>query len=452
MDNLRVLVPSGVLGLGFDLDALKNGLRRKPNIICIDGGSTDSGPHSLGSSTSKYSRSAIKSEWKTLMKAREEIKVPLLIGSSGTCGTDEMVDWMEQITTELAKEMGHSLKIAKLYCEQDKNFIKESFLKQKIYPLDPHPRLDVDVIQDMSHIVALAGAEQIQACIQTGADIIIAGRTTDTAIISALPLMKGANPGGSWHGAKIAECGALCSNNPTSGVVLVEFDETGFTVEAMASNASCTPESVAAHMLYENADPFILYEPGGYMDVKSANYKQEDNGKVRVDGAKWCNADNYNVKLEGAKITGYQTSLLALLREKNYVENAKTWVNNLSNFLEKQIEQKMELDTSAYSLQFRIIGVNGTLGDLETKVNIPTEVGILCIITSPKASISNEIAKLINPFLLHYPLTNNEELPTFAFPYSPVHSERGAVYEFALNHTLELNHPMEVFKIETLEV
>ena len=264
--------------------------------------------------------------------------------------------------------------------------------------------------------------------------------------------MKGANPGGSWHGAKIAECGALCSNNPTSGVVLIEFDETGFTVEAMASNASCTPESVAAHMLYENADPFILYEPGGYMDVKNANYKQEDNGKVRVDGAKWYNADNYNVKLEGAKITGYQTSLLALLREKNYVENAKTWVNNLSNFLKKQIEQKMELDTSLYSLEFRIIGVNGTLGDLETKVNVPTEVGILCIITSPKASISNEIAKLINPFLLHYPLTNNEELPTFAFPYSPVHSERGAVYEFALNHTLQLNHPMEVFKIETLEV
>ena len=112
----------------------------------------------------------------------------------------------------------------------------------------------------------------------------------------------------------------------------------------------------------------------------------------------------------------------------------------------------MELDTSLYSLEFRIIGVNGTLGDLETKVNVPTEVGILCIITSSKASISNEIAKLINPFLLHYPLTNNEELPTFAFPYSPVHSERGAVYEFALNHTLQLSHPMEVFKIETLEV
>jgi hypothetical protein len=386
------------------------------------------------------------------MKAREEAKIPLLIGSSGTCGTDEMVDWMEDITIELAEEMGQSIKITKLYCEQNKEFIKTSFKKQKISSLDPSPKLDADIIHDMSHIVALAGAEQIQECIKTGADIILAGRTTDTAIISALPLMKGADPGGSWHGAKIAECGALCSNNPTSGVVLVEFDKSGFTVEAMASNASCTPESVAAHMLYENADPFILYEPGGYMDVTNANYRLEKNGKVRVDGANWLKSGTYNVKLEGAKITGYQTSLLVLLRDQNYVENAKTWVSKLSNFLKKQIKEKMELDTPLYSLEFRLIGVNGTLGELETKVSEPTEVGVLCIITSKKTSISNEIAKLINPFLLHYPLTDNEELPTFAFPYSPVHSDRGCVYEFVLNHTLELNHPMEAFRIKISEV
>jgi hypothetical protein len=363
-----------------------------------------------------------------------------------------MVDWMEDITIELAEEMGQSIKITKLYCEQNKEFIKTSFKKQKISSLDPSPKLDADIIHDMSHIVALAGAEQIQECIKTGADIILAGRTTDTAIISALPLMKGADPGGSWHGAKIAECGALCSNNPTSGVVLVEFDKSGFTVEAMASNASCTPESVAAHMLYENADPFILYEPGGYMDVTNANYRLEKNGKVRVDGANWLKSGTYNVKLEGAKITGYQTSLLVLLRDQNYVENAKTWVSKLSNFLKKQIKEKMELDTPLYSLEFRLIGVNGTLGELETKVSEPTEVGVLCIITSKKTSISNEIAKLINPFLLHYPLTDNEELPTFAFPYSPVHSDRGCVYEFVLNHTLELNHPMEAFRIKTSEV
>ena len=48
MIPIKVLVPSGVLGLGFDLEALNNGVENNPDIISIDGGSTDSGPYSLG--------------------------------------------------------------------------------------------------------------------------------------------------------------------------------------------------------------------------------------------------------------------------------------------------------------------------------------------------------------------------------------------------------------------
>ena len=48
MKSTKVLVPSGVLGLGFDLKALNSGIKKKPDIIAIDGGSTDSGPYSLG--------------------------------------------------------------------------------------------------------------------------------------------------------------------------------------------------------------------------------------------------------------------------------------------------------------------------------------------------------------------------------------------------------------------
>ena len=158
----KVLVPSGVLGLGFDFKALKLGILKKPDIISIDGGSTDSGPASLGSGTSKYSRAAIKSEWKILMQARSEAKIPLIVGSCGTCGTNGMVDWMEEITHELSKELGQSLKITKLFCEQEKEFIKKKFKSNKIYPLDPAPELNLKTIDEMSNIVALAGAEQIQ--------------------------------------------------------------------------------------------------------------------------------------------------------------------------------------------------------------------------------------------------------------------------------------------------
>ena len=264
--------------------------------------------------------------------------------------------------------------------------------------------------------------------------------------------MNGIDPGSAWHGAKIAECGALCSSNPTSGVVIVEFDKTGFNVEAMSDSAICTPESVSAHMLYENADPYILYEPGGYMDVTNACYQSINSRKVRVHGGLWISSKKYTVKLEGARVSGYQTSLLVLLRDINYVKNALKWTEKLSIFLSKEIKQRMNLDSQEYSLNFRHIGLNAVLGDLEKNIGNPSEVGVLCIITSKTPNVCTEIAKLINPFLLHFPLTVDEELPTFAFPYSPVHSDRGCVYEFALHHVLELNDPMDAFQIKTLEV
>ena len=57
----KILIPSGALGLGYDRDALMRGIELQPDLIAIDGGSTDSGPHYLGTGTSKYSRSSIKS-------------------------------------------------------------------------------------------------------------------------------------------------------------------------------------------------------------------------------------------------------------------------------------------------------------------------------------------------------------------------------------------------------
>lgn len=68
-------------------------------------------------------------------------------------------------------------------------------------------------------------------------------------------------------------------------MILVEFDESGFSVEAMAEDAICTPHSVSAHMLYENVDPYILYEQGGYLDVTGATYIAENNRRVCVEGS-----------------------------------------------------------------------------------------------------------------------------------------------------------------------
>ena len=58
----------------------------------------------------------------------------------------------------------------------------------------------------MTHIVALAGAEQINEALATGADIIPAGRTTDTAIIAPVRFSTVITPG---RGTGPPECGTL---------------------------------------------------------------------------------------------------------------------------------------------------------------------------------------------------------------------------------------------------
>lgn len=443
----RVLVPSGVLGLGFDRDALSRGVAMKPDIICIDGGSTDSGPFSLGTATSKYSRAGCKSEWAELMKARDELQIPLVISSCGTCGADDMVDWMFQITTELATELGQSLNVALLYSEQDAGVIVEKLNANQCHALEPVVALDESTVLDCTHIVALAGAEQIQLALASGADIILTGRATDTAVICALPIMRGEHVGAAWHGAKIAECGALCSTNPISGVILLDIDSDGFSVQPMAKNAKCTPHSVSAHMLYENSDPNLLHEPGGTLDVTQAHYEQLDERTVRVTGSRWHASEKYTVKLEAARLTGYQCTIIAVLRDAHYVANAQPWLDRLTAFLKIEISNNMQLTQNDYSLEFRLIGVDSVLGELENKPSHATEVGALGIITASSSELTEELAKFINPFLLHYPLTDDESLPTFSFPYSPAHSHRGALFEFCMNHVIELQDPMDVFRL-----
>jgi len=448
--TVKILVPSGVLGLGFSSAALEAGLARNPDIICIDGGSTDSGPFYLGTGTSKYSAAICKAEWRQLMLARATLNIPLIIGSCGTCGTDSMVDEMYAMTVSLANETGQSLKIAKIYSERKTQEILSAFEAGDIHPLSAAPHIDSEKISHLSYIVSLAGVEPLQEALSAGADIILAGRTTDTAIIAALPLMRGADPGASWHGAKIAECGAFCTSHPATGVILLEIDETGFTVEPMAREASCSPHSVSAHMLYENANPFILYEPGGYLDVSKAEYHAIDNRRVRVEGSRWVQTSPYMVKLEASTLVGYQTTLLAIIRDPHYVRKARLWSDKLLQLCHEKSKQALGLSQDDYDLDIRLIGLDSALGswELSDELDSLREVGVLILITADNQALATEISRLINPYLLHMPLTEEEDLPTFAFPYSPAHSERGPIYEFSLNHLLSLDRPTDGFTIE----
>ena len=447
----RILIPSGALGLGYDCAALKRGVEARPDLIAIDGGSTDSGPYYLGKGVSKYARATTRAEWSGLIEARDQAGVPLVLGTAGTCGTGGMVDWMVDITLEVLAERGLRARIATLKSDQSTETVRSALAEGRVTALPPAPALTPSTVDSCTRIVALAGAEQISAALNTGADVVIVGRATDTAIISALPLLRGADPGAAWHGAKVGECGALCAETrPQSGVIQLDFDDAGFTVAPLSEGARATRQSVHAHMLYENSDPFLLHEPGGTLDVTDARYRSLGGGAVRVTGSKWIPATAYTVKLEGARIAGHRCLLLSLLRDARYVANSDRWCSEICRLCSERVEETVGLSPDRFSIELRQIGRNATLGALENRPADPLEVGILGIVTAPSRELADEIGRMLNPFLLHHPLTQDEEQPTFAFPFSPAEISVEPAYEFALNHVMELTDPMDAFHLETI--
>ncbi len=228
--------------------------------------------------------------------------------------------------------------------------------------------------------------------------------------------------------------------------MLVEIDADGFTVEPLSLDASCTTTSVAAHMLYENADPFRMREPGGTLDTTDAIYESLDDRRVRVTGSRFELADNYTLKLEGSAIAGYQTLSLTGIRDPHVLDNIELWHDTFVGFVTDGIRRVLGIEQSTYNLELRCYGWNAILGDLDPDDTAPREVGAMLIVTAQNQTTATKIAKYCNPYLLHMPLPGMTDLPSFAFMSSPAEIERGAMYEFVLQHSVVVQHPSELIR------
>jgi hypothetical protein len=350
--SVRVLVPAGVLGWGVRADEIAAGLDLKPHAIAVDAGSTDSGPAYLATGRSKYGRQSVKRDLSILMDARRRAGIPLLIGSCGTSGCDMAVDDTLEIAKEVACEQGSALRIAVLYSEQSPKDLKVRNANGKVRPLAPSAALRDDSLEACSHIVALMGPEPYIAAIDAGADIVLGGRTTDTAVLAAIPLMRGANVAAAWHAAKIAECGGLCTIHPTSPGVMMSVDRHGFTMEPLSPQNRCTPETVSAHMLYENSDPFRLAEPGGVLDVTDSQYVAIDDRRVRVTGSRW-ETKPYTMKLEGAGGGPFQTMMLVGIEDPAVLADVDSFVARMERGLRQRLVRTLGNEAGKIDLSLR---------------------------------------------------------------------------------------------------
>jgi hypothetical protein len=440
-----------MLGAGFDPATIIRGLSLGADVIAVDGGSTDSGPYYLGTGEAKTADRAVRRDLRLLLKAASEAGIPLIVGSCGTGGTDAGVWWVAAIVHEICAEDGLDLKVAKIYSEQRAAELLPRLRDNRIHPLAPSGPLDAATLQRCSHIVAMMGHEPIELALRGGADVVLAGRATDTAVSAAFPLMRGMPPGPIWHAAKIIECGGQCTTDPSTGGVFARIDRTGFTIEPLDPDSACTPTSVAAHMLYETADPFTMREPGGTIQVADARYIALDDRTVRVEGSRFESAAQYTVKLEGAAVTGYETVSFVGIRDPRILSSIEDWAQFLQKILTERVERVLQLRVGSWDADLRLYGYNAILGDLGPTPPAPCEVGVMLVVSAPDQQTATAISKIANPLLLHLPLPGMTYLPSFAFATSPAHMDRGAAYEFVLNHVVDVDDPAELFRLELPE-
>ena len=456
MDEIRALAPTGMLGSGYYEGSLLRAMEWEPHFIACDAGSTDGGPDALATGKCHFSRRAVKRDVRLMLMAARRAAIPLIIGSAGSGGGNLNLQWTLDIVTEIAREEDLHFPMGVIHSEQDREYLKSKLREGKIRPLKPAPPFDEESINRSIHIVGMMGAEPIARALDEGAEVVIAGRSSDTSLFAAIPLARGFPEGPVWHTAKILECGAACvAFRRAPDCMFATIRQDHFVVEPPGEELWCTPQSVASHTLYENADPFHLYECSGMLDTSNAQYEATSDRAVKVTGSEWVPAETYTVKLEGVEMVGYQSVVIGSIRDPIIIRQIDAWLDRLKERLEVRIKDAfggLESDKD-YSVFFRVYGRNGTMGPLEPTDAPAMELCILMEVTAPTQDLATSVADSCQHLAVHNPVPEWHGLITaLAYPYSPAVLNRGPVHRFNVNHLVEPATPYEMFPYELTRV
>ena len=451
MKEIRLLSATGMLGSGFREETLKRAMALKPDMIGADSGSTDPGPHYLGASDVQFSDSACKRDLRLMLNAARAARIPAIVGSACTAGNDEQLARLTDIARAIAREDKLKFKLAIIHSEQDKGYLKTKLREGRIKALANAPDISAAVIDRSAHIVGMCGTEPYIEALKSGAEVIIAGRSSDTSIFAALPVMRGFNPATVWHAAKILECGAACVVfRKYPDCMFATVSDESFTVEPPNPEYRCDPASIASHNLYENSTPYELVEPSGVLNTFAAKYEAVSDRAVKVSGSTFKRAERYTVKLEGAELAGYQSIILGSVRDPIILRQLDSWLAGMNKAITDRILAVFGPDIAKkYQYEVRVFGKNATMGPLESETSVGHEVGLLFQVTAETQELATALMKSVGHMAVHYPVPEWTGLITsIAFPYSPAEIARGPTYRFNLNHVVEPASPLEMFPIE----
>ncbi len=445
---LRILSASGQLGYGIAEKAFRAGLERDLHMIGADMGSVDPGPYYLGSGKLATAYRTTKRDLHFCLTGALQMKVPLIIGTAGTAGGDIHLRQTLDIVREIAREEKLSFKLATFTSEIPRDLLKAKARAGKLTSIGPMPPLDDAEIDGAACIVGQAGTEAFIRAIEMEPDVIIAGRACDTAIYTALPALLGFPIGPALQMAKIIECASLCCEGGGRDAMLGTLEGESFVLESMNPIRKATPMSVAAHGLYEQADPLSVAEPEGVLYLEESKFEAVDERRCRVSGGRWVPANQLSVKIEGATRVGARAIMVAGSTDPVFIEKSDEIAASVEAMVRELVPPK---PNNPYKMIFRFYG-KGVVG-MQPVSQLPEEVGVIVECIGEDEDEARAVAATAKQYLLHAPFPGRiSTAGNLGFPFTPPELTAGDAYRFSVYHVMEVDDLAPLFPVKVEDV
>ncbi len=434
---MKIVALDGLLGYGYSEEALNIAFSEKVDYLGVDAGSTDPGPYYLGSGKSFTDRSAVKRDLSLALPKALAHKAPFIIGTAGGAGSSKHVEWLKEILLEIAAEQNLQFKLGTVYSDVSTEYVLEKFKNGKLVNMSETMPANEAFIAESTRIVSQIGIAPIIKLLEEKVDVIVCGRACDTAIYAAPCIYEGYDPGLAFHMAKIMECGAMCSEPVAAADVMQGYMyEDHFELRPANPIRRCTVDRVAAHTLYEQSNPYLIFEPDGVCDLTNSVFTQLDERTVRVSGSVFHEAEQKTLKLEGVRCSGFRTICPATIYDSETIRRIDEIVKIVMDFVKENTKNTLPEDS--YTVNFKFSG-----GE-------ESSLGVIMDIVGKTQEIADTVCALIRSRMLHCDYQGRKSSAgNLAFPFSPSDIHVGAVYEFSVFHLAKVDSLLETAKIIT---
>ncbi|MBO5453170.1 MAG: acyclic terpene utilization AtuA family protein [Clostridia bacterium] len=437
---MKIVALNGLLGYGYSEEALNTAFSEKVDYLGVDAGSTDPGPYYLGSGKSFTDRGAVKRDLALALPKALEHKAPFIIGTAGGAGSDEHVKWLKEILLEVAAEQSLSFKLGTVLSDVSTKYVLDKFESGKLINMSDEFPVNKQAIEESTRIVSQIGIAPVIKLLEENADVILCGRACDTAIYAAPCIYEGYKEGLSFHMAKIMECGAMCSEPVAAADVMQGYMyDDYFELRPANPIRKCTVDRVAAHTLYEQSNPYLIFEPDGVCDLTNSKFTQVDERTVRVSGSEFKEAEEKTLKLEGVKCSGYRTICPATIYDTDTIKNIDLIINTVTEFVKENT--KNTLPENSYEINFKLNG------------GAESSLGVIIDVVGKTQEVADTVCALARSRMLHCDYEGRKSTAgNLAFMFSPSDIHVGAVYEFSVFHLAKVSSLLETAKISVEEV